>query len=212
MKAIKNIFDKYKPQFEKGGKLEKYHPVFETFETLFFVPNLTTRPKGTQIKDAVDLKRMMMTVIIAMLPCLLFGIWNTGYQHFLALGEEATIGDQLLIGLQKVLPIVVASYATGLFIEFIFGIKKGHSLNEGFLVTGMLIPLVVPVTIPIWQVVLATAFAVLIGKAPLVERLCGSLRVDIAKNRELLGWRAPQSPEEGLRSAVGAAVEGGTDA
>lgn len=164
MKFIKNIFDKNKPQFEKGGKFEKLMPLFETFETLFFVPSEVTPSRGVQIKDAVDLKRMMMTVIIAMTPCLLFGIWNVGYQHGLATGESMTLVQQLWIGIVVTLPIIVVSYASGLTVEFIFGIKKGHSLNEGFLVTGMLIPLVVPPTIPLWQVALATAFAVLIGK------------------------------------------------
>lgn len=164
MKFIKNIFDKNKPLFEKGGKFEKLMPLFETFETLFFVPSEITPSKGVQIKDAVDLKRMMMTVIIAMTPCLIFGIWNVGYQHGLATGESMTLVQQLWIGIVVTLPIIVVSYAAGLTVEFIFGIKKGHSLNEGFLVTGMLIPLVVPPTIPLWQVALATVFAVLIGK------------------------------------------------
>lgn len=164
MKFIKNIFDKNKPQFEKGGKLEKWMPLFETFETLFFVPNHVTPSRGVQIRDAVDLKRMMMTVIIAMVPCLLFGIWNVGYQHGLATGEALSFGQQLWIGLVVVLPVVIVSYAAGLTVEFIFGIRKGHALNEGFLVSGMLIPLVLPPTIPLWQVALATVFAVLIGK------------------------------------------------
>jgi Na+-transporting NADH:ubiquinone oxidoreductase subunit B len=164
MKFIKNIFDKNKPQFEKGGKFEKLMPLFETFETLFFVPDHVTPSRGAQIRDAIDLKRMMMTVIIAMIPCLIFGIWNVGYQHGLATGEELGFGQQIWIGLVKVLPIIVVSYAAGLGVEFIFGIKNGHALNEGFLVSGMLIPLVMPPTIPLWQVALATIFAVLIGK------------------------------------------------
>jgi Na+-transporting NADH:ubiquinone oxidoreductase subunit B len=164
MKFIKNIFDKNKPLFEKGGKLEKLMPLFETFETLFFVPDHVTPSRGVQIRDAVDLKRMMMTVIIAMVPALLFGIWNVGYQHGLATGQELGLSEQVWIGLLVTVPIIVVSYASGLTVEFIFGIKKGHALNEGFLVSGMLIPLVVPPTIPLWQVALATVFAVLIGK------------------------------------------------
>jgi Na+-transporting NADH:ubiquinone oxidoreductase subunit B len=164
MKFIKNIFEKNKPLFEKGGKLEKLMPLFGTFETLFFVPDEVTPARGVQIRDAVDLKRMMMTVIIAMVPCLLFGIWNVGYQHELATGEALSFGQQLWIGIVIVLPIIIVSYAAGLGVEFIFGIKKGHALNEGFLVSGMLIPLVLPPTIPLWQVALATIFAVLIGK------------------------------------------------
>jgi Na+-transporting NADH:ubiquinone oxidoreductase subunit B len=123
-----------------------------------------TPSKGVQIRDAVDLKRMMMTVIIAMVSALLFGIWNVGYQHGLATGQELSLGEQIWIGLLVTVPIIVVSYASGLSVEFIFGIKKGHALNEGFLVSGMLIPLVVPPTIPLWQVALATVFAVLIGK------------------------------------------------
>lgn len=164
MKIIKDVFEKYKPLFERGGKFEKLMPLFETFETLFFVPNEVTPLKGAQIRDAIDLKRLMMTVIIAMVPALLFGIWNVGYQHELATGEVLTFAEKMWIGAIVVLPIVVVSYAAGLGVEFIFGIKKGHSLNEGFLVTGMLIPLVLPPTIPLWQVAIATIFAVLIGK------------------------------------------------
>lgn len=165
MKFIKNIFDNAKPQFEKGGKLEKMMPLFETFETLFFVPDEVTKSsRGVQIKDAVDLKRLMMTVIIAMIPCLIFGIWNVGYQHALATGQSLDFGQQILIGTMVVLPIIVVSYASGLGLEFIFAIKNGHALNEGFLVSGMLIPLIMPPTIPLWQVALATIFAVLIGK------------------------------------------------
>ena len=164
MKIIKNIFEKYKPLFEQGGKFEKLMPLFETFETLFFVPNKVTPSQGVQIRDAVDLKRLMMTVIIAMVPSLLFGIWNVGYQHSLATGETMSFMQQSWLGIVVVLPIIIVSYASGLTVEFIFGIKKGHSLNEGFLVSGMLIPMVVPPTIPLWQVAMATMFAVLIGK------------------------------------------------
>ncbi|NJN26545.1 MAG: NADH:ubiquinone reductase (Na(+)-transporting) subunit B [Cyclobacteriaceae bacterium] len=164
MKFIKDIFDKNKPAFEKGGKFEKLMPLFETFETLFFVPDHVTPAKGAQIRDAIDLKRMMMTVIIAMIPSLVFGIWNVGYQHALATGQAMDFGQQIWLGTLVVLPIVIVSYASGLTVEFIFGIRKGHALNEGFLVSGMLIPLVVPPTIPLWQVAIATVFAVLIGK------------------------------------------------
>lgn len=164
MKIIKDVFDKYKPQFERGGKFEKLMPLFETFETLFFVPNVVTPMKGAQIKDAIDLKRLMMTVIIALMPSLVFGIWNVGYQHSLATGETLSFMQQMWLGIVVVLPIIVVSYAAGLTVEFIFGIKKGHSLNEGFLVSGMLIPMIVPPTLPLWQVALATVFAVLIGK------------------------------------------------
>ena len=164
MKFIRKIFDKYKPLFEKGGKYEKYMPFFESFETFFFLPDHVTPPKGVQVRDAIDLKRLMMTVIIAMVPALVWGIWNIGYQHGLATGETLDFWQQIWVGLKVMLPIIIVSYVVGLGIEFIFAMRKGHSLHEGFLVTGLLIPMVLPPTIPLWQVALATAFAVLIGK------------------------------------------------
>lgn len=164
MKFLRNILDKQKPLFDKGGKFEKFHPAFDAFETFAFVPNHTAPAKGVQVHDAVDLKRMMMTVIIAMLPCLAFGIWNVGYQHGLATGQQLDFLTQVWIGLQVTLPIIIVSYGVGLGIEFYFAIRKGHSVNEGYLVTGMLIPLIMPPTVPLWQVALGTAFAVLIGK------------------------------------------------
>lgn len=164
MKIIKDVFDNYRPLFERGGKFEKLMPMFESIETLFFVPNEVTPSKGVQIRDAIDLKRMMVTVIVSMIPCLLFGMWNVGYQHALATGENMDFVQQMIIGAMVVLPIVAVSYGVGLGVEFIFAIKKGHALNEGFLVSGMLIPLVLPPTIPLWQVAVATVFAVLIGK------------------------------------------------
>lgn len=165
MKALRSIIDKYKPLFERGGKYEKYRPVFETFETFLYVPAETTPAKGAQIRDAIDLKRLMMTVIIALLPPLIFGMWNIGHQHFLAIGQEADFWQQILVGLKVLLPIIIVTYAAGLGMEFIFAIVRGHGgLNEGFLVTGILIPLVLPPTIPLWQVAMATAFAVMIGK------------------------------------------------
>lgn len=164
MEFLKKIIEKQKPHFEKGGKWERYYYIFEAHETLAFVPSTVTPSKGAQIKDAVDMKRMMMTVIISMIPCLLFGIWNTGHQHFAATGVEADFVAKMLLGGQLVLPIVIVSYAVGLGIEFTFATIRRHPINEGFLVTGMLIPLVMPATIPLWQVALATIFAVVIGK------------------------------------------------
>ncbi len=164
MNALRNLLDKQKTLFEKGGKFEKLYYLFEAGETFMFSPNHTTIGPGTHIKDAVDLKRMMMTVVIAMTPCLLFGIWNTGYQHFLQTGQDATLMDQILLGAKLVLPIVLVSYVAGGLVEGIFAVIRKHPLNEGFLVTGMLIPLVMPATIPLWQVALATVFAVIIAK------------------------------------------------
>lgn len=165
MKLLRNQLDKVKHQFEKGGKLEKYFYAYEAMETFLFAPNTTNGQKGAQIRDAIDLKRLMMTVIVAMLPCLVFGIWNVGHQHFMAIGQAgATMGDKFLIGAIQVIPIVIVSYGVGLGIEFVFAILRKHPVNEGFLVTGMLIPLVMPPDIPLWQVAVATAFAVIIGK------------------------------------------------
>ncbi len=163
MKALENLLDKIKTPFEKGGKLEKFYPVYDALETFAFVPDHTT-VKGSHIRDAIDMKRTMFLVIVAMVPALLFGIYNTGYQHFMALGTEATFMEMSLFGLWKVLPLIVVSYAVGLGVEFIFCIIKGHAINEGFLVSGMLIPLIMPVDVPLWMVAVATAFAVLIAK------------------------------------------------
>ncbi|QNL22378.1 NADH:ubiquinone reductase (Na(+)-transporting) subunit B [Hyphobacterium sp. CCMP332] len=164
MKFLRDIFDKVKPNFEKGGKYEKLYYPFEAFETLMFTPKTTAPQKGAHIRDAVDLKRLMMTVIVALVPCLIFGIWNTGHQHFIAIGEEADFMTKFLFGSKYVLPIVVVSYASGLGVEFLFAIFRKHPVNEGFLVTGMLIPLIMPATIPLWQVAVATIFSVVMVK------------------------------------------------
>lgn len=163
MKLFRNLLDSLKPPFEKGGKLEKYWPVFDGFETFMFVPGHTTS-SGTHIRDGIDLKRTMITVVIAMIPALLFGIWNAGYWHHYALGVDAAFWDNVVFGIGKILPIVVVSYAVGLGVEFLFCIIKQHPINEGFLVSGMLIPLCLPVDIPLWMVAVATIFAVVIGK------------------------------------------------
>lgn len=164
MKALRSLLDKQKPMFEKGGKLEQFYYLFEAGETFMFTPKETTEQKGVQIRDAVDLKRLMMTVVIAMIPCLIYGMWNAGHQHFLAVGESASFIEKLGLGVREVLPIVLVSYAAGGIVEAIFAVIRKHPINEGFLVTGMLIPLIVPVTIPLWQVALATIFAVIIAK------------------------------------------------
>lgn len=168
MKFLRDLMDKQRPLFEKGGKLESLYYAFEAGETFLFSPNHTTGIKGAQVKDAIDLKRMMITVVIAMIPCLLFGIYNTGHQSLLATGETAGLwenfGDKAIIGLQLVLPIVIVAYAAGGLVEATFAVIRKHPINEGFLVTGMLIPLVVPASTPLWQVALATIFAVVIAK------------------------------------------------
>lgn len=167
MKALRNLVDGLKPAFSKGGKLEKLHWVFDGFETFLFTPGHATE-RGAHIRDGIDLKRTMSIVITAMIPCLLFGMWNVGHQHYLALGEFTALGegfwDKFLFGALKVLPIVVVSYTVGLGIEFLFTSIKGHPIQEGYLVSGMLIPLVMPVDTPLWMVAVGSAFAVVIGK------------------------------------------------
>lgn len=164
MKFLRYTLDKAKHNFEKGGKYEKYFYLFEAFDTFNYSPNTVTPAKGAQVRDAVDLKRFMMTVVIALVPCLLFGIWNAGHQHFQALGQAASAVDIILTGLIKVIPIVLVAYVAGGLIEVIFVIARKHPLNEGYLVTGMLIPLVMPPDIPLWQVAVASIFAVVIAK------------------------------------------------
>jgi len=162
---LRKLLDKLKPDFEKGGKLEKFYPAFNAFETFLFVPDHTTASKGAHVRDAIDLKRTMVLVILSLIPCLLFGMWNVGYQHQLAFGiSDTTIIDNFLFGAIKVLPIVIVSYISGLTVEFIFAIIRKHTINEGFLVSGMLIPLVMPVDVPLWMVAVSTVFAVIIGK------------------------------------------------
>lgn len=163
MKGLRRYLDKVKPHFEKGGKFEKLQSTFEAFETFIFVPDKVTF-KGSHIRDSVDMKRTMSFVVIAMIPPLLFGMWNVGYQHFLANGMETTLWQNFWFGFLQVLPIIIVSYVTGLAIEFAFAQARGHEVNEGFLVTGMLIPLIMPPDVPLWMVAVSTAFAVIFGK------------------------------------------------
>jgi Na+-transporting NADH:ubiquinone oxidoreductase subunit B len=163
MNAIRKQFDKIKRPFEKGQKLEKFAPAINAFETFLFVPNHTTY-KGAHIRDAVDLKRTMVTVILALVPALIYGIYNTGYQHFIQIGTEFTFWEALLHGAWKIVPMIVVSYVVGLSIEFAFAVYRGHEVNEGYLVTGLLIPMIMPVDIPLWMVAISVAFAVLIAK------------------------------------------------
>ena len=163
MKLFKNILSSVKPHFESGGKLEKLYPAYDAFETFLFVPDHTTH-KGTHIKDAIDLKRTMAFVVLAMLPCILFGMWNIGDQYYRALNVDATFFENLIFGFWKFLPLLIVSYAVGLTVEFAFAISRGHSVNEGYLVSGMLIPLIMPVDVPLWMLAVSVVFAVVIGK------------------------------------------------
>lgn len=165
MKFLRNIFDSAHKTLNSSEKTKKFFPLVDAFDTLMFTPNHVTN-KGSHVRDAIDLKRTMMLVIIALVPCLLFGIYNTGYQHYRVIGELEIISfwEIFFKGALVVLPLVVVSYASGLFVEFIFAIKNGHTVQEGFLVSGMLIPLCMPADVPLWMVAVATIFAVVIGK------------------------------------------------
>ena len=160
---LRGLVEKMKTPFDKGQKFEKLYPAFNAFETFLFVPNHTSKT-GSHIRDAIDLKRVMITVIIALLPALVYGIYNTGYQYLYQTGETFSTFDAFLHGSYKILPMIAVSYIVGLGIEFAFAVFRGHQVNEGYLVTGLLIPMIMPVDIPLWMVGVSVAFAVLIGK------------------------------------------------
>ncbi|GIV42560.1 MAG: Na(+)-translocating NADH-quinone reductase subunit B [Vicingaceae bacterium] len=162
MKALEKFMQKIKP--DPNAKFPLAYWMWDGFYTFLFVPGHTTH-SGAHIRDAVDLKRTMFSVIIALIPCLLFGIYNTGYQHYIAQGiTNASFGDIVLVGLGKVLPLIVVSYVVGLGIEFIFCAINRHPIQEGFLVSGLLIPLIMPADVPLWMVAVSTAFAVIFAK------------------------------------------------
>ena len=167
MKFIKNMLDNMRPKFEKGGKLHAFHSLFDAMDTFFYTPEQTT-VSGCHIRDAVDNKRTMFTVIIALIPALLFGMYNIGYQHYLSLGQVSCYCDNfwgnLGYGFLKILPMLLVSYIVGLGIECIFAQIRKHEVSEGYFVTGMLIPLICPPDVPLWQLAIAVAFAVIIGK------------------------------------------------
>lgn len=163
MKALRNYLNKIKPHFQKGGRFEMFHSTFDAFETFLFVPDTVTT-KGSHIRDSLDLKRTMSIVIIALMPAMLFGMWNVGYQHALSIGATWSFWQTFWYGFIKVLPLIVVSYGVGLSIEFAFAQFRGHEVNEGFLVSGLLIPLIMPVDVPLWMLAIAVAFAVVIGK------------------------------------------------
>ncbi|MUP44295.1 NADH:ubiquinone reductase (Na(+)-transporting) subunit B [Gramella sp. BOM4] len=166
MEWIRQRLDKIKQPFQKGKKYEKYAPAINALDTFLFTPNHTTQ-KGAHIRDAVDLKRTMITVVLALVPALIFGMWNGGYQYLHQLPEYADgvpFLDAFWHGALKIVPMIAVSYAVGLGIEFAFAIFRGHEVNEGYLVTGLLIPMIMPIDIPLWMVALSVVFAVLIGK------------------------------------------------
>ena len=164
MNALRQLVDKIKPTFEKGGKLGFLHSTFDAFETFMFVPNTVTR-KGSHIRDCVDIKRVMIIMVLALVPAFLFSIWNIGYQHSLAFGlKDWGFWNIVGYGLVKIIPLYLVTYIVGLSIEFASAQIKGHEVNEGYLVTGFILPLIVPVDVPLWMLAIATAFAVIIGK------------------------------------------------
>ncbi len=163
MKLLKNILESVKPHFQKGGKLEKMYPAYDAFETFLFVPDHTTH-NGSHIRDAIDLKRTMAFVVLSLLPCIIFGLWNIGDQYHLAVGKEANFFQNFIFGFWKFLPLLIVSYGVGLTIEFAFAVYRGHQVNEGYLVSGMLIPLIMPVDVPLWMLAISVIFAVIIGK------------------------------------------------
>ena len=166
VKLIRNVVESVKPTFDKGGRLGFLHSLFDAVDTLLFLPNTVTR-RGSHIRDAVDLKRSLIVVVIALVPALLFGMYNTGLQHFRAVGDvaaAASIWGCWWYGFVRMLPLILVSYVVGLGIEIVFAQIRGHEVSEGYFVTGMLIPLIMPIDVPLWMVALAVAFAVIIGK------------------------------------------------
>ena len=164
MKPFKKQLDKIKPHFEKGGRFQSLHSVFDGFYTFLYTPNETSQ-NGVHIHDSNDSKRTMITVVLALLPCVLFGMWNIGYQHFLATGQgSGSIISLFLYGLWAALPNIVTAYAVGLGIEFIVAQLRGHEIQEGFLVSGILIPMICPIDTPAWMLAIAVAFSVIFAK------------------------------------------------
>ena len=164
MNALRKQIDKIKPAFTKGGRFSALESVFDGFETFLFVPNTTSKRRGAHVHDAIDSKRTMSVVIFALLPALLFGMYNVGLQHNVAVGVEASFWSTFFYGFLSVLPQIIVSYAVGLGIEFIIAQMKHEEIQEGFLVTGILIPMIIPVETPLWMIAVATAFAVVFAK------------------------------------------------
>lgn len=164
MKALRNFIDKIKPQFEKGGKFAKLQSTFEAFETFLYVPNRVTS-LGSHIRDANDSKRTMIIVVLAMVPAMLFGMWNIGYQNNLSIGiADINLWPNFWDGFLVLFPLIVVAYVAGLGTEFVFAQIRGHEVAEGFLVSGILIPLIMPPDVPLWMVAVSTIFAVIFGK------------------------------------------------
>lgn len=163
MEWIRQKLDKFKKPFGKGQKYEKYAPAVNAIDTFLYTPNHTTQ-SGAHVRDAVDLKRVMITVVLSLIPVLIFGMWNAGYQYLSQIQAEVGFWEALGHGATKLVPMIVVSYAVGLGIEFVFAIMRGHEVNEGYLVTGLLIPMIMPIDLPLWMLAISVVFAVLVGK------------------------------------------------
>lgn len=164
MKALRNFLDRVKPNFEPGGKLHAFQSVFDGFETFLYTPR-STSSSGVHIHDSIDSKRTMIIVVLALLPCFVFGMYNTGYQHWLAAGETSfPFWSLIFYGFLAILPKVLVCYIVGLGIEFIVAQWRHEEIQEGFLVSGILIPLICPIETPVWMLAVATAFSVIFVK------------------------------------------------
>ena len=228
MKFIENFFQKYRNDFEEGGKSYKWRTFYETFFTFAFTPDITTT-KGSHIRDSIDLKRTMFFVVIALIPATLFGMWNLGYQHHLAIDgvDDLNIWANFWFGFIQSMPMILVAYIVGLGIEFLFAMKHHHGIHEGFLVSGLLIPLIMPINTPLWMVAVATAFAVIIGKEVFGGTGMNIVNVAITA-RAFLFFAYPtmmsgnkvwidltgETPVDGFtgETALGLAVQGGAEA
>ncbi len=160
---LHSIVEKIKPTFSEGGKLAFLHSTFDAFETFLFVPNTVAR-RGSHVRDCVDLKRLLIIVVLSLVPAFCFGVWNIGAQHSAAFGLDYSFWQMIGYGLIRIIPLYLVSYIVGLGIEFASAQIKGHEVSEGYLVSGFIIPLIVPVDLPLWQLAIAVAFAVIFGK------------------------------------------------
>ena len=214
MKFLRNILDKIEPHFKKGGKLESLYPLYEASDTFLYTPNDKTK-SAPFVRDNIDLKRTMIIVVMALLPALFFGIFNVGHQYyqFVDTSTSATLFDKIIVGLQCVIPIYVVVFVVGGLTEVIFALIRKHEINEGFLVTGFLIPLIMPPSIPLWMVAVSTVFGVVIGKEifggtgynifnpALVARVFAFFAYPTAMSGDIVWvWKMPQS--DGITAAT----------
>ena len=160
---LKKVLDKYRENFEEGGKLERLYPIYEATDTILFSTNEVTE-NGPHIRDSIDTKRVMILVVMSLLPLYVFGAMNIGFQNSIAIGLERSNWENFWFGFSKILPIIIATFTAGAFWELLFAVVRKHPVSEGFLVTCALIPLTMPAGIPLWQIVIATTFGIVIGK------------------------------------------------